>query len=295
MPTQFIMPYVDPPENAVPGVPSYYATACIVNGVAEGVIVESHLGRPTKVEGNPNHPASLGATSVHGQACVFDLYDPDRAKEITEQGEFREWDAFLVRFRRAARGAPGARGGDGLFILTDTVTSPTLASQLAAVMAAFPKASVHHYDPAGSESARAGAQLAFGRPAHSYYRLDQAEVILSLDSDFLACGPGSTRYAHDYAFRRRVRGSNTAMNRLYVVETAMTSTGGKAEHRLPLRYGEIESFARDLSAAISGGGSAPTATGHAAWIDTAARGFACPPRSLRGRLRRYTATSRPCV
>ena len=100
MPTEFIMPYVDPPEKAIPGRPSYYATANLVDGVAQGIVVESHLGRPTKVEGNPNHPASLGATDVHAQACVLDLYDPDRLKRISQSGEIREWEEFLLTVRR---------------------------------------------------------------------------------------------------------------------------------------------------------------------------------------------------
>ena len=270
MPTEFIMPYVDPPENVIPGRPSYYATASIVNGLAQGVVVESHLGRPTKVEGNPNHPASLGATDVHGQSCVLDLYDPDRAKQITQQGEFREWDEFLLNLRQMVDRL-GKQGGEGLFILSDTNTSPTVSAQIAAVTAAFPKTRLHHYDPAGSHSTLAGGQLAFGRPVNTYYRLDRADVILALDSDFLACGPGSTRYAHDYAFRRRVRGSNTAMNRLYVVETGMTSTGGKAEHRLRLRYSEMESFARELAAAAGAGGAQQQGGPHAQWIGAAAK------------------------
>ncbi|MFN7996200.1 MAG: 4Fe-4S dicluster domain-containing protein [Bryobacteraceae bacterium] len=269
-PTEFIMPYVEPPENVIPGRPSYYATACLVNGIAEGIVVESHLGKPTKVEGNPGHPASLGATSVHGQSCVLDLYDPDRAKEITESGEHRTWEEFLLAL------APSistfrANGGAGLHILTETKTSPTFAAQMATVQSVLPNAKWHAYDPAAAHSAKAGAQIAFGRAVSTYYRLDRADVILALDSNLLACGPGSTRYAHDYAMRRRVRGTSTTMNRLYSVETEMTSTGGKAEHRLALRYAEIETFARDLAAAIASGGAAQGSGGHARFITAVAR------------------------
>ena len=148
------MPYAEPPENEIPGVPKYFATARLVNGVAQGVIVESHLGRPTKVEGNPQHPASLGATDVHGQSCVLDLYDPDRAKQITELGEPREWESFLIALERAL--APlGATGGEGLYILTETTTSPTFAAQRSAVAAAFPNAHWHQYDAAGASNSRA--------------------------------------------------------------------------------------------------------------------------------------------
>jgi anaerobic selenocysteine-containing dehydrogenase len=269
-PTEFIMPYVEPPEKAVPGVPSYYATARLVNGIAQGVVVETHLGRPTKVEGNPGHPASLGATDVHGQACVLDLYDPDRTKQITEFGETRQWDGFILALRQMLGPLQG-RGGDGLYILSETVTSPTLGAQRAALLAAMPNARWHQFDPAGGHSARAGAQLAFGRLVNTYYRLDRADVILALDSDFLATGPASTRYAHDYANRRRIRGSNVSMNRLYAVECEITSTGGKAEHRLALRPGELEGFAAQLAGIVSGGGAAQGSGANGAWISALAR------------------------
>jgi molybdopterin-containing oxidoreductase family iron-sulfur binding subunit len=273
-PTEFIMPYVEPPESAIPGRPSYYATARLVNGLAQGIVVETHLGRPTKVEGNPFHPASLGATDVHGQACVLDLYDPDRAKEMTEFGEARDWEGFLIGLSHALDPIRRAHGA-GLAILTETVTSPTFGAQMTAVLSLFPNARWHHFDPAGAHSARAGAMLAFGRPVNTYYRLDRADVILALDADFLACQTGSTRYAHDFAVKRRVRGSNTAINRLYAVETAMTSTGGKADHRLPLRYGEVDTLARTLASSVGAsggnGGGAPLKPAESAWILALAR------------------------
>jgi molybdopterin-containing oxidoreductase family iron-sulfur binding subunit len=269
-PPEFILPYVEQPEKEIPGIPKYFATARIVNGVAQGVIVESHQGRPTKVEGNPMHPGSLGATDVHGQSCVLDLYDPDRAKQITENGESREWEAFLAELQRLL--APiRSNAGEGLSLLSETSTSPTFGAQRAAVLAAFPRARWHQYEPAGWHNARAGALAAFGRPVHTHYRLDRAEVILAFDADFLAAGPGSTRYAHDYAARRRVRGASASMNRLYVVESEMTSTGGKSEHRLALRPAAIERLARDLDATLRAGGQAPSDTPHGPWVSALAR------------------------
>ncbi len=124
-------------RTLIPGKPKYYATAAPVNGIAEGVIVESHLGRPTKVEGNPDHPASLGATSVHSQACLMDLYDPDRAKEIVHWGDPQEWDSFLLAWQHAI--APiAARNGAGFRILSETVVSPTLGAQIQAVLKKYP-------------------------------------------------------------------------------------------------------------------------------------------------------------
>ena len=239
-PPEFIVPYVEPPESAIPGRPTYYASAAPMNGIAQGIIVETHLGRPTKIEGNPDHPGSLGATDIFSQASVLDLYDPDRAREITYLGEGRSWLSLLDAFR-VALDPIRARKGQGFAILTETVVSPSLGAQIHAVLAALPQAKWHQYDPAGMQSAYAGAQLAFGRALNTVYRFDQADVVVSLDSDFLSCGRASTRYAHDFANRRR-QGGRLDMNRMYCVESVMTSTGGKADHRLPLRYSEVEMF-----------------------------------------------------
>jgi len=268
-PTETIMPYVEPPENVVPGRPKYYATAAPVRGIAEGVIVESHLGRPTKVEGNPDHPSSLGATSVHSQGCLMDLYDPDRAKEIIHLGLPQDWDSFQVAWQQAI--APlQDRHGAGFRILTETVTSPTLGAQIQAVLKKYPAAQWHQFDPTGPHSARAAALTVFGKPVHTYYKLETAAVVVSLDADFLACGPGSTRYARDFSTRRR-QGDRLDMNRLYVVESTMTATGGKADHRLPLRYAEVEEFARELAAALGVAGAGASGGAYEFWTSRVAR------------------------
>jgi Fe-S-cluster-containing dehydrogenase component/anaerobic selenocysteine-containing dehydrogenase len=257
-PAETILPYVEPPENVVPGRPKYYATAVPVNGIAQGVIVESHLGRPTKVEGNPDHPASLGASSIHSQACLMDLYDPDRAKEISYLGGVRTWEAFQIAWNSAM--APiRQRKGEGFRILTETVVSPTLGQQIQSVLKALPAAQWHQFDPAGPHAARSAAGAIFGKPVNTYFNLAGAGVVLALDADFLACGPESTRYAHDFADRRR-RGDRLDMNRLYVIESTMTATGGKADHRLTLRYLEVETFARELAGALGLPGGSTTSS-----------------------------------
>jgi MoCo/4Fe-4S cofactor protein with predicted Tat translocation signal len=269
-PPEKILPYIRQPENVIPGKPLFFATAVPVAGVTQGVLVESHLGRPTKIEGNPDHPASLGATSVQSQASVLELYDPDRAKEINHLGGWQSWEDFLVALTQLL-GPIRGKNGAGFRILTDTVTSPTLAAQIAQVLKIFPEAQWHQYDPAGPHSARAGSQMAFGRLVNTYYKLDQADVIVALDSDFLACGEGSTRFARDFA-DRRTRGDRTDMNRLYSIESSMTATGGKADHRLPLRYAEIELFARDLAAAVGAPGVTQSGAGiHANWVNAISR------------------------
>src|SRR5581483_7070807 len=185
-PKEEIVPYVQAPENLVPGKPLFFATAMPLSGFATGLLVENHLGRPTKVEGNLQHPASLGATDVFAQASVLTLYDPDRAQTLTYLGDIQSWDAF-VNAMRAALSAQRTVQGAGLRILTETVTSPTLASQLRMLLQDFPAAKWHQYEPVGRDNTHAGARMAFGEPVHSTYNFAKADVILALDADFLAC------------------------------------------------------------------------------------------------------------
>jgi len=243
LPTQKIVPYVRAPEEFIPGKPLFYATAMSLGGFATGLLVESHLGRPTKVEGNPDHPASLGATDIFAQASVLTLYDPDRSQAVIHEGRLGRWGDFLTAMKNA-RDAHLASKGAGLRILTETITSPTLASQLRAVLAEFPLAKWHQYEPVGRDSVREGARLALGEYVNTVYRFDRADVILSLDADFLCTGPGSVRYARDFSDRRRITGTDSGMNRLYVVETMPSNTGAMADHRLPLRSSGVEFFAR---------------------------------------------------
>src|SRR5579872_5920976 len=186
-PKEVIVPYVRQPEEVIPGKPLFYATAMSVAGIATGVLVESHLGRPTKIEGNPEHPASLGATDATMQASVLTLYDPDRSQTVTRDGNISGWGNFIAALS-AAREAAKPKQGAGIRILTGTVTSPTLATQIQDFLSAFPQAKWHQYDPCGRHSARAGAMTAFGKPVNTIYRLDRADVIVSLDADFL-CSP----------------------------------------------------------------------------------------------------------
>jgi MoCo/4Fe-4S cofactor protein with predicted Tat translocation signal len=248
-PPEFIMPYVRQPEEIVPGRPLFFATAMPLSSDAVGLLAESHEGRPTKVEGNPDHPSALGACDRYSQASVLGLYDPDRSQALALQGDIRSWASFVGALRGAMHDQAG-KGGAGLRILTETVTSPTLADQIQMTLKALPAAKWHQWEPAGQHSARAGSVLAFGQPVNTYYDFSKADVIVSLDADFLAQGPGWLRYARQFAARRRVRGSDTAMNRLYVLEPMPTPTGTKADHRLPARAEEVEQFAWELAALL---------------------------------------------
>src|SRR3989440_4658626 len=195
-PAEKIVPYVRQPEELIPGRPLFFATAMPLGGVATGLLVESHEGRPTKIEGNPLHPGSVGASDVYAQAAVLGLYDPDRSETLTNIGEIRPWSAFLGTIR-AELAAQQPLNGGGMRILTESVNSPTLAAQIRELLARFPAAKWHQWDPASRENARAGAKLAFGHYVETTYRINQADVILALDADFLGCGAGSLRYARE--------------------------------------------------------------------------------------------------
>jgi MoCo/4Fe-4S cofactor protein with predicted Tat translocation signal len=252
-PPEKIVPYVRQPEELVPGRPLFYATAMTLGGVATGLLVESHEGRPTKVEGNPLHPGSLGASDVFAQAAVLGLYDPDRSQTLTNLGDIRPWSAFLGAIS-AALAAQRPLKGAGLRILTESVSSPTLAAQIRDLLTRFPSAKWHQWDTATSDNARVGAKLAFGEYVDAQYRFEQADVVLTLDADFLGCGPAALRYAREFAARRRPEDIER-MNRLYAIESMPTSTGARADHRLPLKPSAIEGFARAISSAIGSGGS----------------------------------------
>ena len=245
LPLQEIVPYVRQPEQVIPGVPMYYATAFTLSGYANPLLVESHLGRPTKIEGNRLHPASLGGTDIFAQASILGMYDPDRSQAITHLGDVASWAAFVKEIR-GPLAVQKALGGAGLRILTQTISSPTLKDQMQAFRAMYPQAKWHVYEPVNRDNALEGAKLAFGEVVETRYDLSKADVIVSLDADFLYAGfSGSTRYIRDFAARRN---PDANMNRLYVIESTPSSTGARADHRLPLRAVDIEGFARSLSA-----------------------------------------------
>jgi MoCo/4Fe-4S cofactor protein with predicted Tat translocation signal len=245
-PQEKIVPYVKQPEELVPGKPLYYATAMPLSGVGMGLLVKSNEGRPTKVEGNPDHPFSFGATDVFSQASILTLYDPDRSRSIMYRGEARPWSAFLESVRTVF-GDKKAKQGEGIRILTEVVTSPTLADQLKRLTTEYPGIKWHQYEPVGRGNATLGAQQVFGQPVNTIYKFDQAKRVLSLDSDFLSCGPSNLKYARDFITNRKVEGGKREINRLYVVESTPTNTGAVADHRLALRPTEIEGFARTLA------------------------------------------------
>jgi molybdopterin-containing oxidoreductase family iron-sulfur binding subunit len=258
-------PYTTQPDEVTPGVPTYYATAAPLAGYGAGVLVRSNEGRPTKVEGNPDHPSSLGGAGIFALASTFDLYDADRSRGATHRGLATSHEAAVEALRKQLYDDSGApKEAVKLRIVTETITSPTLGTQLAKVLKAFPNAIWIPYDAASRENIRAGTIKAFGKPLNVVYDFTKADVILSLDGDFLTSGPGSTRYSREFSDRRKIRqdgkdakeiaeGSKKEgvhadqLNRLYAVECMPTPTGSVADHRLPLASSQVESFARALA------------------------------------------------
>jgi MoCo/4Fe-4S cofactor protein with predicted Tat translocation signal len=244
-PLEPIVPYVRQPEEVVPGRPLFFASAFTLGGYGSPVLVESHMCRPTKIEGNADHPASQGGTDVYAQASILDMYDPDRSQNVMYMGDISTWSA-LTGALQGPLNAQKAVNGSGIRILSKSFSSPTLADQMQQVLKRFPEAKWHFYEPVNRDNVYAGAQMAFGQPVETIYKLDAADVIVSLDADFLSAGfPGTTRYARDFAKRRDP--DSAKMNRLYVIESTPSATGAKADHRLPLKAGEIDPFARAMA------------------------------------------------
>jgi molybdopterin-containing oxidoreductase family iron-sulfur binding subunit len=255
-PPEKIVPYVRQPEDSVPGKALFFATASTLGGIATPLLARSNEGRPTKLEGNPDHPNSRNndprdrgssATDIFSQASILSLYDPDRSQTALYRDESRTWSTFVGEIRTALD-EQRPKQGAGLRFLTETITSPTLAAQLKGILTEFPQAKWHQYEPANNDNARAGAMMAFGQPVNTIYDFSKADRILSLDADFLAALPGTLKYARDFAARRRIAGGKKEMSRLYVIETTPTTTGASADHRWSVKPSELLKAATAVAA-----------------------------------------------
>lgn len=257
-PIEKIVPYVKQPEEIVPGKALIFASSAIFNGYAQGILVTSREGRPIKIEGNPDHPASRGATSIWGQADLLDLYDPDRAKAIRRGENVSTWDHFLQEIDLVLN-SQQASGGAGLRILLEPLTSPTLVVQLQTMLQKFPSARIFTWNPIV--------------PNDSWMRYDlaNARTIVALDSDFLFMHPAALRYARDFAFGRRLTKKTDipVLNRLYVAEPTPTITGSNADHRIAVAARDIAAIAEALASQIEGR-SQTTLSKHQDWIAAAA-------------------------
>lgn len=258
-----------------PGVPLMFATSLELDGVGRGVLVKSHDGRPVKIEGNPHHPASLGATDVFAQAEVLALYDPDRSKVPMAGGTRRSWAEVGYLFTRLKQQFQ-ANGGRGLRILMQPCASPTRERLIGRVRQVYPEAGWHFHAPLADEQAQSAAMSVFGRPVGQVLDLTQADVIVAFGGDLLGAGAGAVRYAADYAERRRAK--DRPLPRLYAVEASPSLTSARADRRLAVAPREAEAIALQVLDQLRRGAPAGNSQGFAAVIAGELR--ASGPRGL---------------
>jgi molybdopterin-containing oxidoreductase family iron-sulfur binding subunit len=269
-PVEEIVPYVNPPEDVIPGVPKHFATTMPFRRSAYGLIVESHEGRPTKIEGNPAHPSTLGASSSRVQASVLGLYDPDRSQSVALKGAKKSWNDFVAAWKQISQ-PHAADGGAGLAIISESFSSPTMARLVSDLRGRYPKLQWATYDAVSDENRLAGLRQAVGRDADLLLRFDRASVVLCLDADPLLTDPEMIRHARGFATGRHAgaAGPSTgsgqaAMNRLYAVEGVFSLTGAMADHRLRLESRQIAPFVAALAARLGAGGAASPEQGRGA-------------------------------
>ncbi|MCG8457523.1 MAG: TAT-variant-translocated molybdopterin oxidoreductase [Holophagales bacterium] len=270
-PPEKVIPYVRQPEDIVPGRPLFFATAVPRRGYGAPVLAESHMGRPTKLEGNPEHPSSRGATDAITQAEVLGLYDPDRSQAIQHLGQIRTWQAFLAQVD-GVRAALAPVEGEGLAVVTGGTSSPTENRLLDELTAQMPKARRFVFEPAAGRAAE-GVAMATGSPGEVLYDFSQADVVLAVDSDFLVEGPSAVRYSKDFSQRRKAHTAEDAasMSRLYSVDSAPSSTSTVADHRLALAPSALGGFLVALAAELGVPGAGGSASGlderATAWVE----------------------------
>jgi molybdopterin-containing oxidoreductase family iron-sulfur binding subunit len=284
-PPEKIVPNVKQPEEYVPGKALFYATAAPLFGAAIPILVRSNEGRPTKIEGNPEHPNNRpaeassenpvwnprgsSATDIFTQASLLGLYDPDRSQTLTYREDIRTWTAFVGEMRTILD-EQKANEGKGIRFLTEPIISPSLGQQMKDLLTALPQARWHQWQPANNDNSRTGALMALTQPVNTTYRFDLAQRVLSLDCDFLSPSfPGHVRYSREFMAGRQVTEKNREMNRLYVVETTPSNTGAIADHAWEVKPSEFEAIARAIGAATTS--QSTSASSSLSWIDPLVR------------------------
>lgn len=255
-PIQKILPYSRQPEYVVAGNPLYYATAIPFRGVVTGLVVQTHEGRPTKVEGNELHPDSLGGTNILQQATILDLYDPDRSRNILLGGESKtvaEFSAFCADFFTS---------GKRVAFLSEATSSQTVSRIRRTLSSRFANSTWVTYEPFGEENSLLGSQTVFGSKLRAIPQYDKANVVISFDHDFMSAGPDSVRASKLFAKRRKVMSTQDDMNRLYVVESNYSLTGSNAEHRVRVKSSEVAQVAFALAAAVGADGFSGYSNAH---------------------------------
>jgi len=254
-PVDKIVPYVNAPEEIVPGVPLNYATTMPFGTSAYGLVVESHEGRPSKIEGNPLHPSTLGSSSAWIQASLYELFDPDRSRSPMKGGEPETWEGFLAAWRELEV-IHDDDLGDGLAILSEPFSSPTLWRLKELLLERFPWAWWVTDSPVNDENVYEGIRLATGAELQPVLHFERARTVLSIDSDFLVNDPEAVRHGRAFADGRRLASADDSMNRLYVVESGLTPTGAAADHRRALPSGRMSAFTAALAGELASRGLA---------------------------------------
>lgn len=246
-PEEKIVPYVKQPEEMIPGRSRHFATTFTRSGYGFGVLAESHLGRPTHLEGNADHPASMGGTDTSGQASILELWDPERSKTVVRRGKPSSWD-LVAKEVFPALAKIDSKGGEGLRILTGAIGSPSLGAQLSELLKRFPKATWHQWEPVHRDEVRKGSMLAFGEEREVRYNFSGAKVVLMLDSDLVSESPGRLAYAKQL-FARRGRGGDPNL-RIYAAESSPSAAGVVADHRFRAKAAEMGTFLQDIASAL---------------------------------------------
>jgi len=244
-----IVPYRAGPAEQTYGKPVFYASVLPRDGYGVGVLVETNMGRPTKIEGNPSHPASLGATGVIEQAAVLELWDPDRSQTVKHGGTIATWNDFLAALQAQFDARAGTKG-TGLRILTETIASPSLHAQIQSVLERFPRAKWHQWQPLNDDNLHDAAEMVYGRRLDTVCRFDRARIVVAFDGDFLDDAPASIRCALDFATRRHAHAAADARSRLYAFECTPTLTGAAADHRLPIQAADVGAAIAQLARAL---------------------------------------------
>ncbi len=288
-PVEHVLPATRVSELTLAGEAQFFATIMDLGGQALGLLVRSNDGRPTKIEGNPAHPSSLGAANAYAQASVLDIYDPERSQFVRKDGKRLlvkdkdsekdiGWDEF-TKFAKDHFGKLKASQGAGLRFLGESSSSPSLRELKDHVLKTFPQAKWHAWDAVSQDNALQGAQIAIGQPAHTHYAFDKAEVVLAVDSDFLALDPQNVANTKKFSKKRRVVSEKDEMNRLYAVESHFSVTGAMADHRLRLQSSRIASFLAAVAkeAGVNAAGLDALAgkfNGDKKWVSTVAKDLA---------------------
>ncbi|MCK5124675.1 MAG: TAT-variant-translocated molybdopterin oxidoreductase [candidate division Zixibacteria bacterium] len=249
-PVEKIIPYVKQAEEVIPGVPQYYATTMPFGNSAYGLIVESHEGRPTKIEGNPAHPSSLGASNLFMQAAILNLYDPDRSSKVFHKGKEKKFDEFITFYKELFDKLRNEKG-EKLAVLSESFTSPTLSRIKKDFEKAFPNAKWIAYEPISDENRLLALENLTGKKVQPVYHYDKADIIVSFDADFVQSESDSITAAKGFGAGRKITSPDDKMNRLYVIESGYSLTGASADHRLRLQSNNIGQFVLSLAKVLN--------------------------------------------